>query len=142
MRSWLNGYYAEYYFERMIIMNCLEKHNFKFDVCYDREKCREYTLEYYLTQDEYMTMENAVRLGIDFCDVTELHDLYSYLCDLAVDIIENDIKNHRRYWQEEYESLAGNIICSDSKTQNKLTESLQEQAIRNVAKNLFSEIRY
>ena len=50
--------------------------------------------------------------------------------------------NTKRMYFAEYESLAGNIICSDRKTQNKLTESLQEQAIRNVAKNLFSEIRY
>lgn len=123
-------------------MKYLEKHNFKFYVCYDSDKCREYTLEYYLTEDEYLIMQNAVRSGFDFCDVAELHDLYSYLCDLAVDIIESDIKKHRRYWQDEYESLAGSIICSDSKTQNKLAESLQEQAIRNVAKNLFSEIRF
>lgn len=123
-------------------MKYLEKHNFKFYVCYDSDKCREYTLEYYLTEDEYMIMQNAVRSGIDFCDVAELHDLYSYLCDLAVDIIESDIKKRRSYWQDEYESLAGSIICSDSKTQNKLAESLQEQAIRNVAKNLFSEIRF
>lgn len=123
-------------------MKYLEKHNFKFYVCYDSDKCREYTLEYYLTEDEYLIMQNAVRSGVDFCDVAELHDLYSYLCDLAVDIIESDIKKHRRYWQDEYESLAGSIICSDSKTQNKLAESLQEQAIRNVAKNLFSEIRF
>lgn len=71
-------------------MDCLEKHNFKFYICYDGKKCKEYSLEYYLTEDEYMIMQNAVRFGIDFCNVTELHDLYSYLCDLAVDIIESD----------------------------------------------------
>ena len=126
----------------MIIMKYLEKHNFKFDVIYDSQKSREYTLEYYITKDEYMIMQNAVRLGIDFCDVTELHGLYSYLCDLAVDIIESDIKKHRNYWQDEYESLTSNIICSDNEIKDKLSENLKKQAIRNVAKNLFVEIRF
>lgn len=118
-------------------MNISEKHIFKFYIDLGNEKCKEYILEYYLTADEYMLMQKAVKDGIDFCKVAELHDLYSYLSDLAVDIIEAELKNHRKYWQDEYISLAGSIVCSDSKVKAKLNESLQEQAIRNVAENLF-----